>query len=158
MPKMLLVALALLFFSCKKKAQSPPAHKNSFTAKVHGMAFEAVEIGASILPLYIISGPPSFYVFGTDTNGLTISLGYYPYNNVPVSSPITYPTSANYSSGSISINGINQAEWTAGQFTISEVDKTTYQNHEIISGVFECSNLQASPAYKITEGKFSVRN
>jgi hypothetical protein len=156
MPKMLLFALVLLFSSCKKEA--PPAYNNTFTCKVNGNAFEVVEIRSLILPLYIISGPQSFSVSGTDISGLSIYLSYYPYNNVPVSSPITYFSSANQAGGSISINGLNQASWTAGQFTITDVDKTTYQYHQVITGVFECSNLQASPDYIITEGKFSVKN
>ncbi|MBB1287279.1 hypothetical protein HRH25_23085 [Flavisolibacter sp. BT320] len=159
MSKILLLALVLLHFACKKEGQpSPPEYKNSFTAKVNGKVFEAVEIKSLILPLYILSGPPSYYVSGTDTSGLSISLTYYPYNNAPVSAPITYTSNANEAFGSVYLNGLLQVNFMAGQFTITTVDNTTYKYHSVISGVFECSNLQASPNYIITEGKFSVKN
>jgi hypothetical protein len=136
--------------SCKKKEQVAPPYVNTFSANVNGATFtpQSIDVlfGGSSIPnarqvnIYAKRAADEHQVvlimlnFDGTLQTFTKLIGAY------VFAPGLYNSSSN-------ING---------EIRISSIDKSRYQDGDVVTGTFHFDTDPTAGAYNITNGNFSV--
>jgi hypothetical protein len=153
-----LLLFVIFITACKKKeVKEPDPHVNTFSANVNGTPFVSTSVVSERSmpspgdPL----GTTPVFIYAKGINGNSITLFLYHYNGtikiftaqVQLIGAYNIFQSGVMVSSSPSING---------EISLTSIDKTKYNDGEVVTGTFYFDTDATFGTYNITDGKFSV--
>jgi hypothetical protein len=154
---MIILGAVFMVASCNKDGneREPPAHVNSLSARINGVAHESISTEVHISGTSV-PGARSVGIYATAASGRELFLNMHVYDGTLK----TFTNETNLSSGigcySSPTAYLGIACGSNGEIILTSIDKDKYKTGQVASGNFHFETDSTEEHYNISDGNFSV--